>query len=129
MLQVLFSLDGRINRLRFWLYNLIPVLTWVVMLLVIGGASEGSSESIQTTLKAILFVIWVLCVWIALAIHVKRWHDLDRSGWLALLVLVPYLGTVVSVVIGFIAGTSGSNRFGDDPLQKVETDNENGPAV
>ena len=44
-------------------------------------------------------------------IAIKRFHDMDKSGWWALLTLLP----LVSIIIIFIPGTKGSNRFGEDP--------------
>ena len=55
-------------------------------------------------------------IWIGLAAHVKRWHDRDKSGWMALIILIPILGTVwVLVELGFQGGTKWANRYGDDP--------------
>ncbi len=48
-----------------------------------------------------------------LAVAVRRLHDVDRSGWWYLLVLVPVVGIVVLVVWFCRKGTAGPNRFGD----------------
>ena len=51
-------------------------------------------------------------------INAKRYHDRDRSGWWLLLILIPLLGPLwLIVVLGFLKGTEGENRFGPDPLQ------------
>lgn len=50
----------------------------------------------------------------SLAAQVKRWHDLDRSGWMVLVSFVPIIGFLVNLVcLGFLRGTAGANRFGE----------------
>ena len=64
----------------------------------------------------LLVVLGAVSIWIVLAAHVKRWHDRDKSGWMALISLIPILGTVwVLVELGFLGGTKWANRYGDDP--------------
>jgi uncharacterized membrane protein YhaH (DUF805 family) len=56
----------------------------------------------------------------SLAGGVKRAHDRDRSGWFLLLWLLPIIGWIwLFVVLGFLRGTDGPNRFGRDPLQQT----------
>ena len=59
----------------------------------------------------------VAAIWPGLAIYVKRCHDRDKSGWWLLILLIPYLGSlVIFVSLGLMEGTRGPNRFGPDPL-------------
>lgn len=98
--QTLFSFKGRINRAKFWLLLLIPLL------ILIGSITID-------LLRGILIILWI---WTVLAIHVKRWHDLDKSGWWVLVEFVPIIGFWALVELGFLKGTDGPNRFGPDPL-------------
>ena len=53
----------------------------------------------------------------ALAVSVKRWHDRDKSGWWVLLNLLPVIGWLWALIDnGFLRGSVGPNRFGEDPL-------------
>jgi uncharacterized membrane protein YhaH (DUF805 family) len=62
-------------------------------------------------------IVHLLLVWPALAVSVKRWHDRDKSGAWVLLNLLPVIGWIWALIDnGFLRGTSGPNRFGDDPL-------------
>lgn len=51
------------------------------------------------------------------AVYVRRLHDTDRSGWWALLNLLPIVGALVVFVWLCSIGTDGDNRYGSDPLQ------------
>lgn len=50
----------------------------------------------------------------SLAVSVRRLHDQDRTGWLLLLWLIPFLGWFALIVLMLLDGTPGNNRFGPD---------------
>jgi hypothetical protein len=52
-----------------------------------------------------------------LAARVRRLHDLDRSGWWICIAFVPIAGAILLIVWDCTKGSSGENRFGDDPLE------------
>jgi uncharacterized membrane protein YhaH (DUF805 family) len=112
---LLFSFEGRLNRAPYW-----------GVLLVMSLLGMGLGFAIYdlrvwqplTTSPTILETLWLLfACWIVLAVQVKRWHDRDKSGWWALINLVPLVGGIwVLIECGFLRGTAGRNRFGADPL-------------
>ena len=55
-----------------------------------------------------------------LAVAVRRLHDQDKSGWWILIGFVPLIGGIWLLILYFIDGTPGPNRFGPDP--KARTD-------
>jgi uncharacterized membrane protein YhaH (DUF805 family) len=50
----------------------------------------------------------------------RRFHDQDRTAWLMLIGIVPYLGFLVLLVFMCIAGTDGPNSYGADPKAGVD---------
>ena len=52
---------------------------------------------------------------VELALGVKRLHDRDMSGWWTLISFVPFGGFILLVILGFLDGTQGPNRFGPSP--------------
>jgi len=40
-------------------------------------------------------------IWISFALYVKRLHDLDKKGWISLLLFVPFANIYVFIVCGF----------------------------
>jgi uncharacterized membrane protein YhaH (DUF805 family) len=123
MQSLLFSFQGRINRAKFWLVH---VVMWVVVLVVFGAilGSAAVSSDPQAALQSvgvvgglILLVVYVLALWIGLAIAAKRWHDRNKSAWWILIVFVPAVGGLWYLIeCGFLRGTTGPNKFGPDPL-------------
>jgi uncharacterized membrane protein YhaH (DUF805 family) len=51
----------------------------------------------------------------SIAVAIRRLHDLDRTGWWLLLAFTG-IGAIVLLVWDCMKGTTGSNRFGADPL-------------
>ena len=114
---------GRARRTEFWMFVLFNVLASAVLGLVdrlIGTASVVDAGGTLVVTPGLLQGLYGLAVLIpAIAVAVRRLHDTDRSGWWALLYLVPLVGQIVLIVFWVIEGTRGPNRFGPDPKQNV----------
>jgi uncharacterized membrane protein YhaH (DUF805 family) len=108
--QIFFSFKGRIARRIWWLYGVAALLGLYVLgvaLLRIGGMPPNPANTLMN----------LLLLWPALAVSVKRWHDRNKSGWWVLVNLIPLVGWLWGLVEnGFLRGTPGPNRFGDEPL-------------
>ena len=109
--------NGRSCRKEFWMFQLIHV---GIIVLTFGLVSEdrdmyGEPGVIAglTLFSAILALLGLVVPQIAL--QVRRFHDQDKPGWLALLNLVPWLGQLAIFVFMLIDGTEGENRYGPDP--------------
>mgnify|MGYP000202236192 FL=1 len=116
---LLFSFDGRLNRLPYWGVVLLMLLLGAGFNFSVGDFGPGRP---MTTGPAILeSLVFLLFLWVGLAVQIKRWHDRDKSGWWALLNLIPVIGTLwILIECGFLRGTYGGNRFGPDPLGPPE---------
>lgn len=77
---------------------------------VIGGRHDRIAE------RPVLGLVFLAHAVSGIAVDVRRLHDGDRSGWFALLGLVPLVGPVVLIIWFCQSGTPGLNRFGPDPL-------------
>lgn len=96
------NFTGRAQRSEFWWFALFAVVVSLVL---------GAISPVLTS----VFALAVLLPGIGVA--VRRLHDVGRSGWWYLLVLIPVLGSLILIFAFFIhRGTSGDNRFGPDPL-------------
>jgi nitrate/nitrite transporter NarK len=129
----LFSISGRIPRAAFWgtmiLVGILTLFIYVMTSLIAtagahlyapGGGWQHIVTSIFVTPNTVIYIlafrmVWLAVVgWIAMALQIKRWHDLEKTGWLVLINLVPVAGSLISLaVLGFSKGRSGANKFGD----------------
>ena len=124
------SYEGRINRQPFWLGLLaLIIVQWIVIFIVgmlLGVSMMGSIDpnmapdvAASMAMKAMIpiWIVSLLFLYPVLAVYTKRWHDRDKSGWWSLIILVPIIGAIWFLVeCGFLRGTEGPNRFGNDPL-------------
>jgi uncharacterized membrane protein YhaH (DUF805 family) len=108
---------GRSQRKEFWMFQLIYVALFFVGMVFIGGSTTVlGGWTPFGRLVVVLIVLALLGLFVPLlAVQVRRLHDQDKSGWIALLNLIPYLGPIVMLIFMLIDGTPGPNRFGDDP--------------
>ena len=123
MQNLLFSFQGRVNRAKFWLVHVVMWVIVAVVFAVIAGSAAMSPdpsaalESVGAVGAIVLLVVYILALWIGLAIAAKRWHDRNKSAWWILIVFVPVVGGLWYLVeCGFLRGTTGPNKFGPDPL-------------
>lgn len=99
--------SGRARRKEYWMYTLIYILIAIVLGFL--DAMLGGAGILGALLAIALFLP-------SLAVTVRRLHDTDRSGWWVLIAFVPVVGVIVLLVFMCLAGTSGSNPYGEDPL-------------
>jgi uncharacterized membrane protein YhaH (DUF805 family) len=103
------NFSDRSSRSEYWYWVLFVVLAEIVTSII--------DYIIGYQVTTSLFGLAVFLPGIAVAI--RRLHDLDRSGWWALLVLIPLIGAIVLIVWYCSRGTEGPNRFGPDPLSAL----------
>jgi len=120
MIKNLFSFEGRMNRAKYWLY----IIAVTILAAVLFAIASGISIILPKIGIALMLIVAIASLWISFSIQIKRWHDLDKSGWMILLNIIPILNIVAFVVTGFFKGTTGSNRFGDDLLEENITSPE-----
>lgn len=102
------SFHGRIPRAQWWLGSVLIFLSQVLLITLVQMAG-GKVELVEGYISLLTLIPH-------LAIHIKRCHDRDRSGWFMLLMLIPLVNLWYIVEVGFLPGTKGDNRFGPDPL-------------
>lgn len=108
--RLYFDLRGRVSRRQFWLHGVLALVGVALAAHALLGIARVSQSTADMAVNLLL-------VWPALAVSVKRWHDRDRSGWWVLLNLLPVVGWLWALIDnGFVRGTPGPNRYGEDPL-------------
>jgi uncharacterized membrane protein YhaH (DUF805 family) len=111
---------GRSPRTEFWMFALFQfLLIGAVLVIGVVWACVGDKEVIDVDrarwLAELLVFLAIALLIPNLAVSVRRLHDRNLSGWLVLMLLVPYLGPLVILVLMMLPGTRGPNRFGPDP--------------
>nr|WP_233343233.1 DUF805 domain-containing protein [Hyphomonas sp. Mor2] len=117
--------QGRSRRSEYWwviLAYFIVIIIAGALLGVIGGLGSGNLNPIGYLLAGILGLGYLAIIIPAIALTVRRFHDLNQTGWLVLvfvlLSVIPLIGLIASIgwLIWFaMPGTTGPNKYGPDP--------------
>ena len=102
--------DGRIGREVFWLGNIFLVAVLAVVLRPSVDPETGQVALHSGGLGVMLIIAAMIS---SLAIGAKRLHDVNASGLLAALLLVPLVSVLVTVALGLVPGTAGPNKYGE----------------
>lgn len=109
--ELYFSFEGRINRAKFWLHQVLILNLIFVACIVIGGLVGKDDGLVAGYIIGLLVILWP-----SLALEVKRCHDRNRSGAFILVALIPIVSLWYAVEVLFLKGTEGDNQYGPDPL-------------
>ena len=115
----------RMEAISFALVSTIIFLGLIILMLILMGlgsaaSSNGSGSGIFGILSLLVGLLTLILGIILLVpgwgVGCRRLHDLNLSGWLQLLYIVPvingFIGIVFFVMFYFIPGTEGDNQYG-----------------
>jgi len=104
----LFTSEGRIGRVRYLGYSF--GLTFLAAIVIgVAGALAGAVAPGSAVVVAVIGYLAVVVAQIMLTI--QRAHDMNVTGWLWLISLIP-LGALVFLLV---PGTRGENNYGKPP--------------
>ena len=102
-----FDFEGRARRKEFWMFALVNFAISIVITIVVGVVSDS--------LASIVSMLYSLAVMLpSIGLGVRRLHDTGRTGWLALLALIPLVNLVL-IYFFVLEGDAGPNEYGPDP--------------
>ncbi len=96
------TFSGRAGRPEYWwffLFNFIVSIITNIIDRAVGNVLIGSLVSLALLVPSI-------------AVLVRRLHDTNRSGWWALLILIPIVGWIVLIIFAAMPGDQGPNTHG-----------------
>jgi len=115
-LQQFNDFKSRSRRQEYWRFMLFYILLAIgahFLDSLFGFASVGD---VYGPIYALYIIIMFLP---ALAVSVRRLHDVDKSGWWLLLGFIPIIGTIWLLIYFLREGTYGPNRYGADPKEEL----------
>lgn len=128
MNKLFFSINGRIGRLEYFLgkISLICLLIFSgIVFIALNTAVQSSMGGIVVFILSTVVVSGIIIYLVSnFIITVKRFHDFNQSGWLALIfVILSYFsggifGLFLFLFLSIIRGNYGENMYGKDPLLK-----------
>jgi uncharacterized membrane protein YhaH (DUF805 family) len=104
--------QGRFSRIQYFVW----MLPSAVLFSLLKNSDELKLPDSLTGIIAWLFLLSIPIIWIA---TVRRSHDIGRSGWFALIFLIPF----AQAYLLFKRGEPGPNKYGPPP-GGIEQDTE-----
>jgi len=117
----LLSPIGRIGREPYWLCF---ILIWLVFGIAIriwwlSAIDTPTPESLMAgeyiASNPLFPVLFFVLQWFELALVIKRLQDVGQSGFLALLIFVPFLNLIMLIFLGIVPSQADTNRHGPLP--------------
>ena len=101
---------GRASRSEYWYWTLFSALVSVA-----GGIIDMAIFGPDSSSGLVGPLLGLALIAPDVAVTIRRLHDLDRK-WQWFLIVFTGIGAIVLLVWFCRKGTTGPNRFGDDPL-------------
>lgn len=110
--QQYIDFDSRARRTEYWMFSLFHIIAIIAAVIL----DNFLGITIDDSGIGPIYVVYLLASIIpSFAVSVRRLHDVDKSGWMLLISLIPLVGSIWLLVLNVSEGDSGRNRFGRDP--------------
>ena len=117
-----FDFRGRSSRAEYWWFVLFLVLVDLALSLFdsVSFLAGGFTGGLFGTLWSIAVIVPQI------SIGARRLHDINRSGWWLLLLVIPILGWGILLIWAVKQGDQGNNSHGPEPTYATP---QNGAAL
>lgn len=101
------TFTGRARRPEFWWFTLFSFLSNMIITFVefVVFGYWGEYSFLSTLYSLALFIP-------SLAVGARRLHDIGKSGWWQLIVLIPLIGWIILIIWFAKKGDEGANAYG-----------------
>lgn len=106
--------NGRARRQEYWMFFLFNALFAIVAMLLDNVLGIAFGEIGYGPLYMIYGLITLIP---GLAVLVRRLHDVGKSGWMFLVVLIPIVGAIWLLVLLVTDSKPGENEYGPNPKE------------
>jgi len=122
------NFSGRASRSEYWWVALASVIVMAVLgtilmvaFVAVAAATNGSDAAMGVLLVAVwgvMAIVGLATIVPSLSLGIRRLHDTNQSGWLYLVSFVPYVGSIILIVLMAQASNPAGARF-DDAAQPL----------
>lgn len=102
------TFSGRSRRSDYWYVYLVNIIISAA-LSILGNLVAAQLFSLISSLYALATLIP------GIALCVRRLHDIGKSGWYALFVLIPLVGAILLIIWLATDSQPGDNAYGPNP--------------
>lgn len=108
---------GRFSRRSYLAWNMLlglifTLITIIVAVLIPNAEQVIAGGNLPIPVIIIFAILYIIAFYFSIIFLIRRLHDRDHSGWMALLILVPVINIIFALYLLFAPGTAGTNQFG-----------------
>ena len=104
----IFSAAGRIGRVRYIVYTFGLTIGIALVIGMLSAVLGAASPGVAFTVGAMGYIGIVV---VQILLTIQRSHDMNVTGWLCLISLIP----LAALVFWVVPGTRGENDYGKQP--------------
>lgn len=111
--------DGRAGRSEYWFYAFFSTLIFFILQFL------SSMLGLQYSMNDLITVyplasVWQVVTFIpSMAVGVRRMHDINRSGFWLLFLLLPLIGWLLIMIFAVLKGNDDDNDYGSPNLSPI----------
>ena len=114
------NFSGRARRTEYWMfvlfYSLISIAALILdIILGFDFKYEIMGQTVSTGYGWGYLLVYALHFLPALGAVVRRLHDVGKSGWMYLIILIPLFGIIWFLVLLVKDSQEGENKYGLNP--------------
>ncbi len=115
------NFKGRARRKEYWMFTLVYVIILMGctaldnMLGTVFMMDGGALGEISMGYGWVYTICGLVHFLPALSLVVRRLHDVGKSGWFYLIILIPLIGIIWLLVLYCTEGQKQDNKWGPDP--------------
>lgn len=110
LVWLFFRFSGRVNRAAYFLAGLLLAVVQAFLLyrfmLVAEDSPAGQGWAVA------FWIVMIVAIWANIALSVKRLHDIDKPGLIALALFIPVISIIAFIALCLIPGNPGPNQYG-----------------
>jgi len=106
------SYKGRFGRLSYLAWSFVSMIAIIVILMPLVSISMGLKISNPNLGFLLISIPYLAYFYLQVVFAIRRFHDLDKSGWWAILVFIPLINIIFLLYMLLAKGTDGINNFG-----------------
>jgi len=110
--------SGRARRKEYWMFTLFALIFFIVAAIldnVLGTTFKIQGQSLGY--GWLYLILGIATILPALAVAVRRLHDVGKSGWWYFIAFIPIVGGIILLVWFCTDSQAGKNEWGANPKE------------
>lgn len=101
--------SGRINRKNYGLGLLFFLAALILFAAILTSVLSSGESSFSLIVMAVVYAVFIVHIF---SLHVRRLHDMGKSGWKVLLFVIPLVNLITLIWLLSSRGEEDSNKYG-----------------